>query len=68
MKRVKGIVNWFSGTKRYGFISSDHGEIFVRQAAIIAEGLKTLQEGEWVEFEIIGQDKERQAVNLVKIS
>lgn len=69
MKRVKGIVNWFNGAKGYGFIGCDNGpEVFVHHTAIIAEGYKILEQGEWVEFEVVGRDKDLQAINVTKLS
>jgi cold shock protein len=53
-KRVtKGKVKWFNDAKGFGYISSEEGtEVFVHFTAIIAEGYKTLHEGQPVEFEI----------------
>lgn len=53
-----GTVKWFNDTKGYGFITSDEGgDVFVHQSAIMAEGYRTLAEGERVEFEIKRGDK-----------
>jgi len=51
--RVTGTVKWFNATKGYGFISRDGGaDVFVHQSAIQAEGYRTLEEGQRVEFEV----------------
>lgn len=49
----KGIVKWFSNEKGYGFIvdSETKEEFFVHFTAIIAEGFKSLAEGQGVTFE-----------------
>ena len=48
-----GIVLWFNTEKGYGFIKAKDGsEIFVRENAITSEGLRTLNEGQKVIFDI----------------
>ena len=48
-----GIVLWFNTEKGYGFIKAKDGsEIFVRENAITSSGLRTLNEGQEVVFEI----------------
>jgi CspA family cold shock protein len=52
-ERVTGTVKWFNASKGYGFIARDSGEdVFVHQTAIQAEGYRTLEEGQHVEFEV----------------
>jgi cold shock protein len=48
-----GKVKWFNDQKGFGFISSDNGskDIFVHHTVIEAEGFRTLQDGEVVEYE-----------------
>jgi cold shock protein len=48
-----GKVKWFNDQKGFGFISSDQGgkDIFVHHTVIQAEGFRTLQDGEAVEYE-----------------
>jgi CspA family cold shock protein len=53
--RVKeqGVVKWFNGAKGYGFIQRSTGEdVFVHFSAIQADGYRSLNEGESVEFEV----------------
>ena len=48
-----GTVKWFNAEKGYGFIADDNGgdDVFVHFSAIIADGYKTLNEGQKVTFE-----------------
>ena len=48
-----GIVKWFNAEKGYGFITNDEGgeDVFVHFSAIIADGYKTLTEGQRVTFD-----------------
>jgi CspA family cold shock protein len=65
--KVTGKVKWFNNAKGYGFIGRDGGaDVFVHYSAIVAEGYKTLQEGDSVEFEIVQGQKGPQAANVTK--
>jgi CspA family cold shock protein len=65
--KVTGKVKWFNNAKGYGFIGRDGGaDVFVHYTAIVAEGYKTLQEGDAVEFEIVQGQKGPQAANVTK--
>ncbi len=46
-----GTVKWFNEGKGYGFIESDGNDLFVHFGEIQGDGLKTLAEGQTVEFE-----------------
>ena len=51
-ERIIGTVKWFNDSKGFGFIEVEGGgkDVFVHHSAIIAEGFKSLQEGQRVEF------------------
>ena len=46
-----GTVKWFNAEKGYGFITQDDGsaDVFVHWSAILADGYKSLDEGQRVE-------------------
>ena len=57
-----GTVKFFNAEKGYGFIKMDGGkEIFVHYSAIQADGYKTLEEGQRVQFNIVEGDRGQQA-------
>jgi CspA family cold shock protein len=62
---AKGQVKWFDQKKGYGFITREDGDdLFVHYSAIEAQGFKTLNEGDEVEFEITQGKKGLQATNV----
>lgn len=64
-----GKVKWFKSDKGYGFITMEEHDkdIFVHFSSINAEGFKTLQEGQTVEFDIVEGDRGPQATNVTVI-
>lgn len=65
----QGIVKWFNDAKGYGFIVRERGaDVFVHHASIVAEGFRTLAEGDRVEFDVVDGPKGPQAANVRKIS
>jgi len=51
VEKETGTVKWFNERKGYGFISRESGEdLFVHHSAINAQGFRTLNEGDRVEF------------------
>ena len=50
---MKGTVKWFNAEKGFGFIANDEGgdDVFVHFSAIVADGYRTLTEGQKVTFE-----------------
>ncbi len=49
-----GTVKWFSSEKGYGFIQPDQGgkDVFVHISAVERAGMRTLNEGQKVSFEL----------------
>jgi CspA family cold shock protein len=65
---LQGTVKWFNPTKGYGFVAPDTGgkDVFVHISAVQKAGLRSLNEGQKLEFEIEQQQNGRAAaVNLV---
>jgi cold shock protein len=66
--REQGTVKWFNAAKGYGFIQRQSGEdVFVHFSAIQAEGYKSLNEGQAVEFEVKQGPKGLQAERVVSL-
>ena len=60
-----GTVKWFNAEKGYGFITVDDGEdVFVHFSSIIADGFKSLAEGQRVSFDIEKGQRGLQAANV----
>ena len=65
---MTGKVKWFNAEKGYGFIQREGGkDLFVHFSGIKSEGLKTLEEGWNVEFDVIQGDRGEQATNVVHV-
>jgi len=52
--RVSGTVKFFNGAKGFGFITPDGGgkDVFVHATALEAAGIRALNEGDRVSFEL----------------
>lgn len=65
----QGTVKWFNDSKGCGFIVRERGaDVFVHHASVIAEGHRTLGEGDRVSFDVVEGPRGLQAKNVVKIS
>lgn len=63
-----GTVKWFNDAKGFGFIQREHGtDVFVHHSSIIAEGFKTLAEGDRVRFDVVDGPKGLVAKNVMRI-
>ena len=67
---IKGKVKWFNPTKGYGFIEREDKEkdVFVHASAVRDAGLRFLNEGDELQFEIEDGPKGPSAVKLQKKS
>ncbi len=64
--RIVGTVKWFNNSKGYGFLAQENGaDVFVHFSAIKADGYRSLEEGQRVEFTIETGQKGPQASNVV---
>ena len=62
-----GKVKWFNEQKGFGFIEREDGsDVFVHHSSIEGAGLRTLMEGDEVEFDIEEGEKGPKAVRVVK--
>ena len=63
---LDGTVKWFDKKKGYGFIESVDGpsDIFVHYTCFADTGIRSLQEGDAVCFEIVEGEKGPRATNL----
>jgi CspA family cold shock protein len=60
---AQGVVKWFNAEKGFGFISVDGGgsDVFVHYSAIQADGYRSLEENQRVEFDVVQGAKGPQA-------
>jgi CspA family cold shock protein len=61
-----GTVKWFNATKGYGFIMPQDGgkDVFVHITAVQAAGLKGLNDGQKVSYEVATERGKATATNL----
>ena len=61
-----GTVKWFNTTKGYGFIQPDDGskDVFVHVSAVEQAGLRGLDEGQRIEYELATNKGRTSAANL----
>ena len=54
-----GVVKWFNGQKGFGFIQPDDGgnDVFVHISAVERAGLRSLNEGQKVSYELERDNK-----------
>ena len=62
----KGTVKWFNSEKGFGFITDEATgkDVFVHFSGIVAEGFKTLEEGQNVTFDTTETERGLQAINV----
>lgn len=61
-----GTVKWFNSQKGFGFIVPDDGgkDVFVHISAVERSGMRTLNEGQRVSYELQTEKGKTAAVNL----
>ena len=65
---IQGTVKWFNESKGFGFLSHEGGpDVFVHHSEIRAEGYRSLNEGDKVQFEITQSPKGPRAANVTLI-
>lgn len=64
-----GTVKWFNADRGFGFIANDNGgeDVFVHFSAIVAEGNKSLYEGQKVTFDTEKDPKNRNRLRAVNV-
>ena len=65
-----GTVKWFNATKGYGFITNDATgeEVFVHFSGIVADGYKTLEDGQKVTFDIEQDPKNSKKLRAANVT
>ena len=63
---ANGTVKWFNSTKGFGFIQPEDGgkDVFVHISAVERAGLRGLNEGQQVNYELQNERGRTAAVNL----
>jgi len=65
---ANGTVKWFNDSKGFGFISQENGpDLFVHHTAIVANGFRSLAEGDKVTFDQAQGPKGPQATNVKRV-
>ncbi|NBX52217.1 MAG: cold-shock protein [Proteobacteria bacterium] len=69
MEKFSGKVKWFNTTKGYGFIKPDGSDkdVFVHISAIEKAGIKTLNEGQKVEYTLTVR-KGKESVDVIELA
>ena len=67
--RTTGTVKWFNDAKGFGFITPEDGskDCFVHYSAIQGSGVRTLAEGDAVEFNLVQGEKGPAAENVSRV-
>lgn len=67
---AQGKVKWFNPSKGFGFIQPDNGgsDVFVHMSAVEQAGMRGLNEGQAVSFDIATERGKSAAVNLKTVA
>lgn len=63
---AQGTVKWFNAQKGFGFIQPDNGgpDVFVHMSAVERAGMRGLNEGQKISYEIASERGKDSATNL----
>jgi CspA family cold shock protein len=63
---AQGTVKWFNSQKGFGFIQPDAGgpDVFVHISAVERAGLRGLNEGQKISYDIVSEKGRNSAANL----
>ena len=63
---AQGTVKWFNAEKGFGFIQPEEGgaDVFVHISAVTAAGLRSLNEGQKIGYEVTSERGKQAATNL----
>jgi CspA family cold shock protein len=63
---AQGTVKWFNPQKGFGFIQPDNGgpDVFVHMSAVERAGLRSLNEGQKISFEVTSERGKNSATDL----
>ena len=64
-----GTVKFFDSTRGFGFIQPEDGskDVFVHKSAVENAGLKSLQEGQRIQYEVVSERGKSAAGNLAAV-
>ena len=66
---IEGTVKWFNESKGFGFLSQEGGaDVFVHHSEIRADGYRTLDEGQKVQFEVVESPKGPRAAHVTPVA
>lgn len=63
---AQGTVKWFNAEKGFGFIQPDNGgaDVFVHISAVTGAGMRSLNEGQKISFDVTSERGKNSATNL----
>jgi len=63
---AQGTVKWFNAEKGFGFIQPDNGgaDVFVHISAVTGAGMRSLNEGQKISFDVTTERGKNSATNL----
>ena len=66
---ANGTVKWFNTSKGYGFIAPEDGgkDVFVHITALEAAGLRSLDDGQKVTYEVV-ENKGKESAGNIKLA